>query len=110
MNEQETELFYMLKAHGYIDDENVSAYVRPVGGGTTQMLCVCGEIVSLIDVDGESDDFKIFSDSIDRLRNISVKSGLFKKTVAFERDGKRYEFGVTGGKKLLDYFKLLADS
>ena len=60
---------------GYADEAAVAAEVELAG--EKNVLCINGEVVSL--VHGEPPQ-KIFRDSIDKLKNVVVKSGLFKKT------------------------------
>lgn len=98
------EYLQLLIDGGYADEAGITADV--VIGGENQTLCVNGEVVAL--VKGNPPE-KVFSDSIDRISNITVKSGLFKKTLKFSRGGTDYGFTVKGGKNLLDYFKLLSD-
>lgn len=97
------EMLDTLKARGYADDEGLAA-AATAADGTELIVCASGELVTLLRADGE----KLFSDSTDRLKNITVKTGLFKRTLAFERDGTAYSLRVFGGKRLLQYFMLLA--
>lgn len=92
-----------LKARGYVDDELLAA-AAIAADGTELAGCVSGELVTLVRADGE----KLFSDSTDRLQNIKVKTGLFKRTLAFTHNGEAFELRVFGGKRLLQYFMLLA--
>ena len=87
---------------GYADEAAVVADVTYAGGAGA--LCVNGEVVSLVTGDPP---VKVFSDSIDKLDGLTVKTGLFKKTVAFIHCGAEYVFVVKNGKNLLEYFKLL---
>ena len=87
---------------GFADEAAVAADVSY--DGKTGVLCVNGEVVTLVSGDPPQ---KAMSDTIDKLSNLTVKSGLFKKTVAFEHGGTRYVFTVKNGKNLIEYFKLI---
>ncbi len=89
-----------LAADGKIGEGAIIAATEYNGGSAA--LVVDGVTVTLY-----SENEKVFSDTTDRLSDISVKSGLFKKTVGFTHNGSRYELAVKGGKNLIDYFKLL---
>ncbi|MDE7165084.1 MAG: hypothetical protein K2O04_06680 [Clostridiales bacterium] len=96
------ELLQHLIACGYADDAGIASEV--VGAdGEKYLLCVNGEIVTL--VRGEQMQ-KVFSDSIDKLTNLSVK-GVFGKKVCFTHGGTEYVLAVKGGKTLVEYFKLI---
>lgn len=90
---------------GYADEAGIAADVIDANTGKSYALCVNGEVVTLVAADTLD---KVFSDSIDRLENLAVRSGLFKKSVSFDHGGARYALSVKNGKTLLDYFKLLA--
>lgn len=104
MNE---ELKAQLLERGYLDEEEVYAVVKDAENAA-KMLCASGEIITLVKADGKPDtDFKVFSDSSDKLTNIKI-SGLFAKRLDFDYNGTHYSFAVSGGKRLIEYFKLLA--
>ncbi len=90
---------------GYADEAGIAADVIDAITGKAYVLCVNGEVVTLAAADTLD---KVFSDSIDRLDHLEIKSGLFKKTVSFDHGGARYALSVKGGKNVFDYFKLLA--
>ena len=96
------ELLQHLIACGYADDAGIVANV--VGAdGNAYMLCVNGEIVTLVRSENMQ---KVFSDSIDKLTNLKV-SGVFGKKVSFTHNGTEYVLAVKGGKTLIEYFKLI---
>lgn len=88
---------------GYADEAGVAAEVTD-GDGKPCLLCVNGEVVTLAAGDPPQ---KLFSDSIDKLQELNVKSGLFSKRIAFVHNGTKYAFSVKGGKTLVEYFKLI---
>lgn len=97
------ELITKLQASGSIDEELVYAEAESnVGAG---VLCVNAELVTFVKNDGE----EVFKDTVDRLFELNVKNGLFKKTLAFVYNGITYNFTVKGGKKLMEYFAMLAE-
>ncbi len=93
-----------LMTRGYIDEELIVAEVKNLMDNENYVLCVSGVIVTLADALTPQ---KIFSDSTDRLYNVNVKSGLFKKQISFEYNNKHYIFVVKGGKKLVEYFGMI---
>ncbi|MBD5131980.1 MAG: hypothetical protein HDT28_05245 [Clostridiales bacterium] len=97
------EILQLLIEKGYADEAGIAAEVTDAAG-KNKALCVNGEVVTLVSGDGAD---KEFSDSIDRLENLTVKSGLFKKTIAFTHNGTDYAFTVKGGKTLIEYFKMI---
>ncbi|MDE7405718.1 MAG: hypothetical protein K2M89_02450 [Clostridiales bacterium] len=95
------EILQRLIECGYADDAGIAAEV--VGeGGNRLLLCVNGEIVTLV----QDDMQKVFSDSIDKLQDLKV-TGLFGKKVCFTHNGTFYALKVKGGKTLVEYFKLI---
>ena len=97
-----TEQMNNLIERGFADEARVAA--DAVYEGKPCLLAVSGEVVSLISFDMQ----KIMSDSIDTLKDLTVKSGLFKKSISFTYHGAEYDITIKGGKTLLQYFKLLA--
>lgn len=87
---------------GYADEAGLAATVVCADG--VKFLCVSGEVVTLAAGDPP---VKEFSDSIDKLENLTVKSGLFKKSVSFTHNGKDYALTVKDGKNVVEYFKLI---
>ena len=95
------ELLQHLITCGYADDAGIAAEV--VGdGGNRLLLCVNGEIVTLV----QDQMQKVFSDSIDKLTDLKV-TGVFGKKVCFTHNGTSYALKVKGGKTLIEYFKLI---
>ncbi len=88
---------------GYADEAGVAAEV--VSRGETQYLCVNGDVITLATAALE----KIFSDSIDKIERLSIKGGLFGKSIRFTHSGTEYALKVKGGKNVVEYFKLLAE-
>ena len=99
------EILQQLIDSGYADEAGLAATVT-AADGKTYALCANGDIVTLAIGDPPQ---KVFSDSVDRLKNVRVKSGLFKKTLAFTHDGTDYAFTVRDGKTMLEYFGQLAE-
>ena len=93
-----------LMTRGYVDNELMVAEVKNLMDNENYVLCVSGVMVTLADALTPQ---KIFSDSTDMLYNVKVKSGLFKKQISFEYNNKHYIFVVKGGKKLVEYFKMI---
>lgn len=96
------ELLQHLIACGYADDAGIASEVVNADG-EKYLLCVNGEIVTL--VQGENMQ-KVFSDSIDKLKDLKV-IGLFGKKVCFTHNGTEYVLAVKNGKTLVEYFKLI---
>ncbi|MDE6618094.1 MAG: hypothetical protein K2K13_03615 [Clostridiales bacterium] len=110
------ELLQHLIACGYADDAGIAAEVVGAGGNRL-LLCVNGEIVTLVNpilicaddngVTVKKDNMKkVFSDSIDKLTDLKV-TGVFGKKVCFTHNGTSYALKVKGGKTLVEYFKLI---
>ena len=94
------ELLQHLIACGYADDAGIASNV--VGAdGNVYILCVNGEIVTLVRSENMQ---KVFSDSIDKLTNLRV-TGVFGKKVCFTHNGTEYALAVKGGKTLIEYFQ-----
>ena len=96
------ELIEKLAANGYIDDERLIAAATDADGAE-YVLCINGELVTLAAADGQ----KIMRDSIDRLGDLTIKSGLFKKTVCFANNGREFSLTVKGGKNVIEYFRMI---
>lgn len=96
-----SELLGQLIACGYADDAGIAAEVANADG-TPYLLCVNGEIVTLV----QDHMQKVFSDSIDKLTDLKV-TGVFGKKVCFTHNGTFYALKVKGGKTLVEYFKLI---
>ncbi len=96
----------MLIESGYLDGEELAAEAVETSGrlepGT---LCISEVNVAIVTGDPPK---AILKTTTDRLSNIKVKSGLFKKTLAFTLDGTDYKFEIKGAKKVLEFFGLLA--
>ena len=97
------ELLYRLIDSGYADEAGLAAEVVNTDG-KLYYFCVCGEIVTLADTEVK----RVFSDSIDKLTDLTV-SGIFGKKICFTHGGTYYALKVKGkgGKQLVDYFKLI---
>ncbi|MDE5562014.1 MAG: hypothetical protein K2J01_00425 [Clostridiales bacterium] len=95
------ELLQHLITCGYADDAGIAAEVVGAGGNRL-LLCVNGEIVTLV----QDQMQKVFSDSIDKLTDLKV-TGVFGKKVCFTHNGTSYALKVKGGKTLIEYFKLI---
>lgn len=87
---------------GFIDEAGVAAETD----GRT-VLCVNGEVVSLVRGDPPQ---KVFSDTVDNITDIVVKRGLFGGRLFFTHRGDGYAFKIKGGKTLLEYFYMLANN
>lgn len=98
----ESEKLNALIDSGYADEAGLAAEVASADG--VKYLCVNGEVVTLAAGDPP---VKVFSDSIDKLENLTVKSGLFKKRICFTHNGEAYDLAVKGGKNVVEYFKLI---
>lgn len=98
----ERETLTALIENGYADEAGLAAEVACSDG--VKYLCVNGEVVTLA---AGNPPAKVFSDSIDKLENLTVKSGLFKKRVCFTHNGENYDLAVKSGKNVVEYFKLI---
>lgn len=96
------EYLQKLIALGYADEAGVAADVSYSGGSGA--LCVNGELVTLAHGDPPE---KVFKDSIDKLQDLEVKSGLLGSSVCFTHNGEAYKLKVKKGKTLVEYFKLI---
>ncbi|MCH5154502.1 MAG: hypothetical protein J1F71_04750 [Clostridiales bacterium] len=100
------ELLGRLIDSGYADEAGLAAEAVN-SDGKLYYLCVSGEIVTL--ADAETNEIKkVFSDSIDKLTELTV-SGIFGKKICFTHGGTHYALKLKGNgkKQIVDYFKMI---
>ena len=96
-----SELLNRLIGSGYADEAGLAAEAVN-SDGKIYYLCASGEIVTLADAEIK----KVFSDSIDKLTELTV-SGVFGKKICFAHGGTHYALKLKGGKQIVDYFKMI---